>query len=68
MNQEQVKRIIALNRQITQYNAMNKQGVLTDEERDIAVAGAQREIVAIRNQATLALEGGASAPEKAKKP
>lgn len=67
MNKEQVRRIIALNRQMAQYEAMHKKCVLTEEERDVAMAEAQREIAAIRGQGTLALEQGESAQQKPKK-
>lgn len=67
MDKEQVKRIIALSRQIMQYQSMYKKGVLTAEEATLAMSGCEREIAHIRSQGVLALEGSGNPPEKAKK-
>lgn len=62
---ENVKRIIALNRQIASYKAMLKAGTLTSKEVDIAISDCNKEIGRLRGQATLDLDQTDQKPKKA---
>lgn len=62
-----VKRIIALNRQIASYKAMLKAGTLTSAEVDIAISDCNNEIGRLRGQAVLNLDHGSQTEPKPKK-
>lgn len=59
MNLDAAKRVVAIQRSIAAYNAMAKRGDLTAEECAVLVAGLQAELVRLRSQAELPLDGKA---------